>query len=159
MTTRKPNPVVYKTPPEEVGKFLGSYLTTPVQTIWIPGVPVAKGRPRVLHTRSGGTYAYSPRKTAEAEDNLRQHFMVALGGWKAQPGMPLALKMTFCFGAEPGTLVEIAEVGGKPELWRTQRPDLDNLEKLVMDALAPWLKDDAQVVILEATKTTLEGKE
>ncbi len=36
--------------------------------------------------------------------------------------------------------------------WMTARPDADNVAKSVLDALAHWYEDDAQVVALEVAK-------
>ena len=114
-----------------------------ILSLHIPGTPKAKDRPRVLRTKSGASYAYNTKQTVLAEEALRQHLMVALRGWQAQPGKSYGLKAFFSFPAEGK--------GHSPGAPQTSKPDLDNLLKLVLDALKPWV-DDAQVSRIEAQK-------
>ncbi|MDE2097999.1 MAG: RusA family crossover junction endodeoxyribonuclease [Patescibacteria group bacterium] len=89
----------------------------------IPGQPVPKGRPRVL--RNGHTY--TPRKTAEAEQTLRMEIRV-------QAGRPLQPSLA------------AVEIEADFYLRGFPRVDVDNLGKLVMDALNGMaFRDDAQV--------------
>ena len=90
----------------------------------IPGEPVSKQRAQV--TRNG--HAYTPAKTKAAEDKIRKTW--------TQCNYPVrVLKATDSFAAE--TLFFCGD---------RRRKDVDNLLKLVMDALngLVW-KDDSQV--------------
>lgn len=90
----------------------------------IPGNPVPKERPRVVNGR-----AYTPKRTQQAEQWVRLHAraLPCLGG-------PLRVRLAFYRqNAVPC--------------------DLDNLAKLVQDALnGHAYEDDRQIVVLAASK-------
>ena len=113
----------------------------------IPGVPVPKGRPRF-----GGGRAYTPKKTAVAERSFSfrvrealasSHHLFPLAG-------PLVLRCVFTFPATRGKILGD---------FHTQKPDLDNCAKLVLDSLNGFVfVDDAQVASLTVEKRWgLEG--
>ena len=115
----------------------------------ILGTPKAKDRPRVKQRKDGSYYGYTPPGTERAEEALRQHLMIALRGWQAPPDKSYGLKAFFSFPAGKGH---------SPGAPHTSKPDLDNLLKLVLDALKPWV-DDAQISRLETQKLySQEGK-
>ena len=101
------------------------------------GVPVAKGRPRF--TRKG--FAYTPKKTSEAEFDFKMQSL------KFKPPVPLdcPLKLTARFffpipDSMPKKFKAAAEGETMPH---TKRPDLDNVFKLVADAMnGIFFKDD-----------------
>ena len=95
-------------------------------TIVVPGRPVPKGRPRVVRG-----HAYTPAATVVAEHRIA--FLARAVG--ARPiECPVAVRAEFFFK------------DGRA------RADIDNLAKLVLDALnGVAFKDDRQVVSLEAT--------
>ena len=117
-----------------------------VVIIWAPGVPVAKGRPRLGRTG----HPYTPEKTKVAQDALSWEMRRQCQGPLAGP---LVVSLGFAFRA-PGRLGRKArESLEEQEAFRAGRPDLDNLVKLVLDAANGILwRDDAQVVRIEATK-------
>lgn len=95
--------------------------------ITIKGPPVAKGRPRLR--KDGGTY--TPQKTVNAERHIAQ-------AWKAKYKEQLsgALRITIC----AAFLVPKSKSKKEKEClldkkYQTSRPDLDNIVKLVLDAL------------------------
>lgn len=97
------------------------------------GVFVVGGRPRF----------YTKKKVKDAHNQ-----MVAALRDKA-PLTPLSgpvrVKVRFTFNGKPK---------GRTFVYHQKRPDVDNLLKGVLDALAPagWIEDDSQVVELEASK-------
>ena len=119
----------------------------------VPGKPVGKERPRV--TRRG---TYTPQKTREYEKNVRREFLKA---------MVLNAPDGYHHRAE---LVRYAEVYitaffGVPESWSlkkkndaygnicTKKPDADNIEKVICDALnGSAYSDDAFVTKLTIAK-------
>jgi Holliday junction resolvase RusA-like endonuclease len=112
----------------------------------IPGIPVAKGRAR-FSARGGFARAYTPKKTRDAELTLAAR---AMEFRPAEPlGEPLKLTVTFVLPVPQS----------KPKKWlaappaHTTKPDLDNLLKLLKDALNGvfWL-DDKQIVEVWAAK-------
>lgn len=121
-------------------------MNDPLVEFIIAGDPVPKGRPRI----SGGR-AVTPDETRKAEADFIVAAKQALRG--AEHLLPLAgavdLEVVF-------TLVPTAKKP-KPEQaagrWHTQTPDVDNLLKLVCDALngLVW-NDDAQVARVTVSK-------
>ncbi|HVA10103.1 MAG TPA: RusA family crossover junction endodeoxyribonuclease [Acidimicrobiales bacterium] len=120
---------------------------------WFPVLPVAKARPRVTWRR-GGRHAYTPTATASAEKAIRTQAESMLGSnWRPLSG-PLRLTVVVA-RAEPKTLPRDQRLTRVP----TQRPDLDNYQKLITDALSPckshswgvW-HDDAQIVEVSGRK-------
>ena len=109
----------------------------------IPGQPVAKARPRL--TSSG--HVYTPKKTADYEKMVAT---LATSCWKGPPMRgALRLRVT-CLFKRPKTLLRKTD---PPErLWLICRPDLDNCIKAVSDGLACVMQDDAQIVLIEASK-------
>lgn len=94
--------------------------------------PTPKGRPRL------GRYGtYTPAKTKAAEEAIQW-------AWHGKPMEgPLKVSLRFYFKRPKKCLAS----------FKPTRPDIDNLVKLVCDALngLAW-KDDGQIVILEAYK-------
>ncbi|MBU2060107.1 MAG: RusA family crossover junction endodeoxyribonuclease [Gammaproteobacteria bacterium] len=107
------------------------------------GEPVAKGRPRSFRTKGGFTRTYTPEKTRKAEEDLN---------WQAiqhRPAAPSegALWITIdVFRKPPGMSKKKLALALARLLRPIKRPDSDNYEKLVLDALdgAGFFIDDAQ---------------
>ena len=108
------------------------------------GNPTAKGRPR-FSVRGKFVRAYTPEKTAKAENNLRAQ---ALAYKPAQPlETPLFVGIKV-FRAIPKSMpkkrIEMAEKGS---LRPITKPDVDNYQKLIYDALnGIFWRDDNQIV-------------
>lgn len=92
----------------------------------IPGNPVPKGRPRL-----GNGFVYTPRETQRAEHTVKAHARRA--GAKPMQG-PISIELRFYRETK-------------------RRVDVDNMAKLVLDALngVCW-RDDDQIASLMATK-------
>lgn len=108
--------------------------------------PVPKGRPRM----SRGGHAFTPLKTREAER------IVQLMAQKQHGNLPLV------GGPMQIDLEFVMDRPKKPKNknYHVTRPDLDNLVKLVLDALNGVLwNDDAQIFSLSAKKRYVTDKE
>ena len=95
-------------------------------SVFIPGNPRPKQRPRVVNGR-----AYTPRKTRQWENTVGWW-------WKSKQGPrfdgPIAVKLDFYYPT-------------------ARRVDLDNLAKAALDGLqGVAFEDDAQIVRMEASK-------
>ena len=104
--------------------------------------PVPKGRPRVA-LRGKFPIVYTPKATRDAEDAFLSQAM------KKRPEAPLegplSVSISF-FKIKPKSYSK------KITLW-TQKPDLDNLVKLVLDALNKvFYVDDSQIVEIKCGK-------
>lgn len=121
-------------------------MNDPLVEFVIAGDPVPKGRPRI----SGGR-AVTPEATRLAEIAFRAATKTALRG--AEHLLPLAgaVELEVVFTLVPTAKKPKAEQA--PGRWHTQKPDVDNLLKLVCDALngLVW-NDDAQVARVTVLK-------
>jgi len=111
----------------------------------VPGAPVGKGRPRIIKI-AGHSRMKTPEKTANYES------LVALAAHRAMAGHPMllgpcdvTLRIIVPVPASWSQKKQRAALAGtvKP----TTKPDIDNVEKVIFDALNGVLwKDDVQVV-------------
>lgn len=120
----------------------------------VPGKPQGKGRARSFTMANGKTGHYTPEKTRSYEGMIRTLGMQAMHN--ALPTeQPVALTLTIVMpipSSWPTWKRELAEAG---QVLPTTKPDADNCEKAVKDALngVCW-RDDAQVVSCEKTSST-----
>lgn len=105
----------------------------------VPIIPKAAPRPRAS-TKNGVIRSYTPRT---AQDWKRT---VALAAERHMPreriAGPVRVDVWFLL-PRPQRLMRKKDPQG--EVWCTSKPDRDNLDKAVLDALAPFWGDDAQV--------------
>ena len=118
--------------------------------IKIFGEPVAKGRPKF---RKMGKFVqtYTPTKTMKEEKRLKE----ALKSFydKAPLSGPLAVDLHFSFGIPKSyTKKRIKEIESNG-YYHTNKPDCDNLAKLVLDAMNGIIyEDDKQIYSLHIVK-------
>lgn len=118
----------------------------------IYGEPTAKGRPRAVRGKNGRIRgAYTPGKTRIEETNFRAQAV------KVKPERPfegpVALELKFFRGVPRSWSKRKKERALSCEILPAVKPDVDNLAKLVKDALnGVFWRDDAQVVRLTAEK-------
>lgn len=123
---------------------------------WLVDEHVGKERPR------GGQHYYTPARTRRQEKLIRDAYVDGEGPcWP--PSVPIHLTLAFYFSRPPSHLrvdgMQLSSAGLKAgEYWHTYTPDLDNLEKLVVDALneIAWA-DDKQIVRVEKQKIWVIG--
>ena len=117
----------------------------------IPLRPKAKERPR-----HRGSAAYTPKATKDYERDVRYYYERECG--KPPTDKPVMVTMTFNF-----SIPASARKADKARMLMgtcpyTARPDLDNIEKAVMDALnGVAFKDDCQVVAKISLKRFWRG--
>lgn len=111
----------------------------------IPGEPVPKGRPRV--TRYG---TYTPKKTQLAEKAVKEALTRMP---KFEAGRPLGAQIEFFLGIPKSASKTRQKAMREGLLMPTKRPDLDNLAKLVLDAMnKDVFPDDSAIVELYISK-------
>lgn len=125
---------------------------------WIPGKPVGKGRPRahariIWVTPEGGgpdepkavVSMHTPADTAEAEKQIRRLFAAKFPGHRPWTGAVM-LRFTAVFETPASFTNALKAAAREAKLFCTAKPDKDNIEKLIVDALngLAWV-DDAQV--------------
>lgn len=115
----------------------------------IPGEVVGKGRPR-MNTRTGR--AYTPTKTKNYEYFVRQWFVLKYPRFEITDE---AVRVTIIAYLEipKSTSKKRREQMIKNEIRPTKKPDIDNITKIILDALNKFVyKDDTQVVELIVRK-------
>ena len=113
-------------------------MTDGVYRLWVPFRPQAQQRHR---------FNFKARRAYQPEPEFKA--CVVAEAVKKRPPRPLegavGAKLTYCYRRPACRMYEI---------YKTTKPDLDNLEKPVFDALkrAGWIKDDANIVHTEIKK-------
>lgn len=119
--------------------------------IFVPGKPIAKGRPRMT-TINGHARAFTPERTVRYENLVASEGASVMQGAAPLEGA-LAVTMFAHFplpkGASRARRLQAAE--GRD--WHTCRPDGDNIIKAACDALngIVW-RDDLQVASVQIVK-------
>lgn len=118
----------------------------------VPLTPRGKERPRATVGAGGGVRVYAPPKTREWETRFlllaEQHMPDApIEG-------PLEIDVVAVF---PRTAAMRSKKHANEGLvWMPQKPDADNVIKIVLDALRRYVVDDAQFVRVSVSKARCE---
>lgn len=125
----------------------------------IPGEPRGKGRPRIVRLKNGRSGSYTPDKTVSYEELIRQRFRQQYPGEQAPFPAKTPVSVTI------GAFFPIPRSAGKKQkllmasnhIRPTKKPDVDNIAKIVLDALngLVW-HDDAQITHLSVVKRYVE---
>ena len=115
---------------------------------FVPGQPQALKRHRTFRTKSGLTGSYDPSKEDKSD-----FLAMAMNNRPEKPiEGNISMGLTFVF---PRPKSHYGAKGLKPSApyYKASKPDIDNLEKFVCDALNKvFYLDDSQVVIKRSTK-------
>lgn len=129
------------------------------------GEPVGKGRPRVTARRGKGkdsaifAHAYTPKKTKQFEENIRFEFMAnCCEKMPVYPkNIPLRIEMVFAFEVPKSYSKKKREKCLSGIIQHTKKPDSDNIEKAVADALKGYAyEDDSQITSWQHEKIWAE---
>lgn len=126
-----------------------------VLTITIPGEMRGKGRPR-FGTAGGQPRAFTDPKTRSAEAWVRSR---AADAWAGAPlAGPVTLQMSIGVAVPASWSKRKRADALSGAIWPTSKPDLDNVLKLVGDALngIVW-QDDKQIVRAEVVRRYVEA--
>lgn len=110
-------------------------------------VPFVKGKARPRFSRG---HAYTPKATSDAQETIAAAYVEACNGdaLKASEGVPVAVAVLTTRNVKSG--FRRREGDSHDDL---QKPDADNIAKLVLDALnGVAYEDDSQVVALHVLK-------
>lgn len=112
-------------------------------TFGVRGKVTGKGRPRF--TRGG--HAYTPKSTRDYERAIVEAYLNASQRPREPFSGPIAVSIMTCRQLPKSTP---KSVYSEPD---THKPDIDNIAKIVLDALngVAWV-DDSQVVYLQVNK-------
>jgi len=115
----------------------------------IQGEPHGKGRPRVTR---GGKHTYTPKKTKEYENLVKQSFIAECGNQEPfETHVKMSLYMVFKVPKSASKKNRELMLNGT--IRPTKKPDIDNIIKSVADGLngLAYL-DDKQIVEIKAIK-------
>jgi Holliday junction resolvase RusA-like endonuclease len=120
-----------------------------MESITIDGEPVAKGRPRVTRT-----HTYTPAKTKKAQKAIKEAIIEKCKNddiFPYQFTCPVYLEVRF-YHKRPQRLMRKKDPDGL--ILKETKPDLDNLLKLVKDAIndSGWWYDDSHNTTLLVQK-------
>lgn len=121
----------------------------------IPGEPRGKSRPRVVRLKNGVSTSYTPDKTVAYEELARQRFRQQ---WPSEElpfpdKTPVCVMITACFSIPKSASKKARASMIDGRISPTKKPDVDNVVKIVLDALNGFAwHDDAQVVDLSVSK-------
>ena len=114
---------------------------------FIEGQPVPKSRPRVV-SKGKRRFAYTPKRVKEWETHIKK---VAESHCSSPFDWPVIVALKF-YMPRPKSR--------RHDLWVTTTPDLDNLEKAVLDGLNGVVyTDDKLVVAKSSSKKYVQGGE
>ena len=114
--------------------------------ITIPGIPIAKGRPRV-----GKFGIYTPTKTVNYENLVQFCYMDQAEGIKLSG--PLGMYIALYFPIPKSYTKKQIEFIKAQSMVYTKKPDLDNVIKCITDSLNHFAyDDDSQIVEMRALK-------
>lgn len=115
----------------------------------VPGKITGKGRPRV-NTQTA--IAYTPARTKEYEELIKQYFIIKNRGIKPLEGRIAITIKAFILIPKTARKKEKEEML-KANISPTKKPDIDNIAKIVLDALNKLaFNDDNQVTRLNLEK-------
>ena len=126
-------------------------------TFRIPGPPRGKERPRVVRDALGRVHTYTPDKTADYEGLVRERYRQA-EGVRFPDEAAIRLRITAGFPAPKSASRKNRARMLAGEQRPAQRPDWDNIGKIIADALnGTAYRDDAQVVEAWVEKVYVDG--
>lgn len=115
----------------------------------VPGKITGKGRPRVNTTTA---IAYTPVKTKEYEELVKQYFIIKYRRINPLEGR-IKINITAYFSVPKNTSKKQEENMLNNTISPTKKPDIDNIAKIILDALNKLaFKDDNQITKLEIEK-------
>ena len=115
----------------------------------VPGTIKGKGRPRV---NSYTGMIYTPTTTKDYECLVEQYFLLRYPKFKTLEGR-LSVSITATFNIPKSTKKVDKEKMLQNELSPTKKPDIDNIVKIILDAMNKFaFKDDTQITKLSVEK-------
>lgn len=129
---------------------------------FVPGKPQGKARARTVRLKSGAVTSFTPERTATYENWIRTCF---ISEYQKRHGDGLHFPLTgaveidinACFAIPKSYSKKKRLECLKDKIWPTVKPDVDNIAKVVCDALNGFAySDDKQIVSLTINKGFVE---
>ena len=115
----------------------------------VPGEPRGKGRPRF--TKEG--HAYTDSETRAYEEKIVAYYRMALGGFRWPDSAFISVEVTAHYPIPKSATKAAVEAMQAGRMLPSRKPDIDNVLKIVLDALnGEAYKDDSRVVNVSASK-------
>lgn len=133
-------------------------------SFFVPGKPQGKARARTVRMPNGFTRSFTPDKTVLYENLIKSCFMEAESRhgskFSLEAGTPVEMELTACFKPPVSQSLKKQRMMLLNEIQPLKKPDMDNIVKVVADALNGLAyHDDTQICVLTARKTyqSVEG--
>lgn len=127
----------------------------------VPGKPQGKARARTFYNAAAGKHmSMTPENTVLYENLIKEQFLSCTDGFYVERGEPVTLRIIARF-LPPGSASRKKQremIEG--EILPLKKPDMDNIVKVVADALnGVAYHDDTQIVFVAAKKvySAVEG--
>lgn len=115
----------------------------------VPGKIIGKGRPR-LNSYTGSVY--TPTRTKDYETLVEQYFLLKYPRFKPFEGR-VQVEISALFEIPKSTKKADKELMLENKINPTKKPDIDNIVKIVLDAMnGIAFKDDTQITKLNVEK-------
>ena len=119
-----------------------------IRKLVIPGKPLGKQRPRVLKTG----IAYTPKETVNYETFVKMLYLEEYANEKPFTG-PVSMLISAFYQIPKSASKKHKEAMARHDIPPTTRPDIDNIAKIIMDALAGVAyEDDKQITSCSINK-------
>ena len=128
-------------------------------TFHVPGKPQGKARAKTFHT-NGITRTVTPERTVLYENLIKEQYMHHAEGLYLDYGTPVTLRIVARFLPPNSASKAFKKRMLEGEVFPLKKPDMDNIVKVVSDALnGVAYHDDTQVVLVVAKKaySAMEG--
>ncbi len=130
-------------------------------TFQVPGRPQGKARARTFYSQSAGRHmSHTPDRTVLYENLIKDQFLNHADGFYMERGIPVTLRIVARFLPPKSTANKKQQQMLEGEILPLKKPDMDNIVKVVADALnGVAYHDDTQIVLVSAKKaySAVEG--
>ena len=130
-------------------------------TFQVPGKPQGKARARtVMNKALGHSVSYTPESDLLYENLIKSRFLDQADGFYLETGTPVTLRIVARFLPPASTSKKKQQDMLAGEILPLKKPDMDNIVKVVADALnGTAYHDDKQIVLVSAKKaySAMEG--
>ena len=127
----------------------------------VPGKPQGKARARTYYNANARKHvSTTPDNTVLYENFIKERFLQVAGGFYLEAGKPVTLRIVARFLPPKSKSKKVQQQMVDGEILPLKKPDMDNIIKVVADALnGVAYHDDTQIVMVIAKKaySALEG--
>ena len=127
-------------------------------TFHVPGKPQGKARAKTVRNKhTGNTMSYTPETDLLYENYIKDRFLNKCNGMFLERGKPVTLRIVARFLPPKSTSKKRTALMLDGKELPLKKPDIDNIVKVVADALnGVAYHDDTQIIKLSVTKAYKE---